>query len=85
MSFHWNHRVVEFVDEYGDKWLSIQEVYYDEDSKPTGYCDPYVGSDTLEGLKEAVARFSEALTHPVIKAEDLEVKYGVQPNEEDEQ
>jgi hypothetical protein len=71
MSFHWNHRVIEFVDEYGDKWFSIQEVHYDENDKPTGYCDAFIGSETLEGLKEAVARMQEAIAHPILKAEDF--------------
>jgi hypothetical protein len=69
---HWNHRVVEFEDGYGDKWFSIQEVFYDENDKPTGYCDPFVGSETLEGLKEVVARMQEAVAQPVLKAEDFE-------------
>jgi hypothetical protein len=68
---HWNHRVVEFEDEYEDKWFSIQEVYYDENDKPTGYCDAFVGSETMEGLKEVVARFSEALAQPILKAKDF--------------
>ena len=71
---HWNHRVVEFEDEYGDKWFSIQEVYYDENDKPTGCCDPFVGSETLEGLKEVVARMQEAVipfAQPVLKAKDF--------------
>jgi len=80
---HWNHRVVEMDNGDGDKWYEVCEVYYNEDSKPIGYCDACIGSETLEGLKGEIARFSEALTHPVIKAEDLEVKYGVQPNEEE--
>ena len=68
---HWNHRVVEFVDEYGDKWFFIQEVHYDDNDKPTGCCDPCVGSETLKGLEEVVARFSEALAQPVLKVKDF--------------
>jgi len=68
---HWNHRVVEFVDEYGDKWFSIQEVHYDDNNKPTGYCDPFVGSETLEGLEEVVARMYEAIAEPILKAKDF--------------
>jgi len=79
---HWNHRVVEFDNEYGDKWFCIKEVYYDENDKPTGYCDPFVGSETMDGLKEEIARFSEALTHPIIKEADLDlVRYGMVPEE----
>jgi len=68
---HWNHRVIEFVDEYGDKWFSIQEVHYDDNDKPTGHCDPFVGSETMDGLEEVVFRFGNALTRPVLKAEDF--------------
>jgi hypothetical protein len=68
---HWNHRVIEFVDEYGDKWFSIQEVHYDDNNEPTGYCDPFVGSETMDGLEETVFRLTDALTRPVLKAEDF--------------
>ena len=68
---HWNHRVIEFVDEYGDKWFSIQEVHYDDNNEPTGHCDPFVGSETLEGLKEVVARMQEAVAQPILKAENF--------------
>jgi len=71
MSFHWNNRVVEYVDEYGDKWFSIQEVHYDEDNKPTGYCDAFVGSETEEGLKAVYERLGEALAQPILKAKDF--------------
>ena len=68
---YWNHRVIEFVDEYEDKWFSIHEVHYDENEKPTGFCEPFVGSETLEGLKEVVARMQEAVAQPVLKAKDF--------------
>jgi hypothetical protein len=68
---YWNHRVIEFVDEYGDKWFSIQEVHYDENDKPTGYCDPFVGSETEEGLKAVYERLGEALAQPILKAKDF--------------
>ena len=82
MSFHWNHRVVKFVDaEYGDEWLSIQEVYYNMDGKPRGCGDPSTMSESLDGLKEVVARMQEALTQPVLTDEDFEST----DNEEDEE
>jgi hypothetical protein len=83
MSFSWNHRVVEFDNGDGEKYYEICEVYYDEQDKPTGYCDAHIGSETLDGLKGEIARLSEALAHPVIKEKDLGVKYGVQLNEEE--
>ena len=67
----WNHRVIEFTDEDGDKWYSIQEVYYDENDKPMGYCDPFVGSDSLGGLNTLIERFKEASEQPVLKAKDF--------------
>ena len=81
---HWNHRVVEFDNGDSDKWYEICEVYYDESNKPIGYCDICAGSETTETLKEVIARLQEALAHPIIKEADLEVRYGVQPNEESE-
>jgi hypothetical protein len=71
VKMHWNHRVVEMDNGDGDKWYQICEVHYDENDKPIGYCDTFVGSETLEGLRGEIARFSEAVAHPILKTEDF--------------
>lgn len=74
----WNHRVVRMPDDGLDgDWLEIQEVYYNDKDEPCGYCDPCIGSETLEGLQIQVQRFAECLTQPILDAKtDFNHKWG---------
>ena len=65
----WNHRVVR-VDEDGT--LLIAEVVYDEDGNPLGYHEPFMCSETVEGLQELITRLSDALEEPVLDATTME-------------
>lgn len=65
----WNHRVVR-VDEDGT--LLIAEVVYDEDGNPLGYHEPFMCSETVEGLQELLTRLSDALEEPVLDATTME-------------
>jgi hypothetical protein len=60
----WNHRVVKMDDEEGT--LLLAEVFYDEDGNPLGYHEPFMSSDTIEGLQELITRLSDALEEPVL-------------------
>jgi len=60
----WNHRVVKMDDEEGT--LLLAEVIYDEDGNPLGYHEPFMSSDTIEGLQELLDRLSAALDEPVL-------------------
>lgn len=68
---HWNYRVVEVDNGNDEKYYEICEVHYDENGKPTGFCEGCVGSETLEGVKRGIARLHEALAQPTLKAEDF--------------
>jgi len=65
----WNHRVVKMDDEEGT--LLLAEVIYDEEGKPLGYHEPFMSSETMEGLQELITRLSEALKEPVLDAKAL--------------
>lgn len=65
----WNHRVVRLNDEDGT--LILAEVFYDENDKPVGYTDPFMCSETMDGLRLLVARLGDALDEPVLNADDL--------------
>lgn len=60
----WNHRVVKMDDEDGT--LLLAEVVYDEDGNPLGYHEPFMCSETIEGLQELLTRLSDALDEPVL-------------------
>jgi len=65
----WNHRVVKMDDEDGT--LLLAEVIYDEDGNPLGYHEPFMSSDTIEGLQELLDRLSLALDEPVLDVATL--------------
>jgi hypothetical protein len=67
----WNHRVVDMTAENeGDPLFAIREVHY-EGGMPTGHGEPFVMSETMEGLAETLDRMKEALKEPVLKPEDF--------------
>ena len=68
----WNHRVVDMTAENdGDPLFAIREVFYNEEDTPTGHGEPFVMSETMEGLAETLDRMKEALKEPVLKPEDF--------------
>lgn len=67
---YWNHRLVDLSkDNEGEPWIVIQEVYYNEEGKPCGYCDPCMGGEDLSEVMQQVKRFSECLNQPILNAE----------------
>jgi hypothetical protein len=71
---YWNHRVVRFVDVIEgetEEFYEIKEVFYDENDKPYAYGGPCLGSETVESLREVVARLHEAFDNPVLDAKDF--------------
>jgi len=66
----WNHRVVKMDDEEGT--LLLAEVVYDEDGNPMAYHEPFMSSDTIEGLQELITRLALALDEPVLDVAAME-------------
>jgi hypothetical protein len=66
----WNHRVVKMDDEEGT--LLLAEVIYDENGNPLGYHEPFMSSDTIEGLQELITRLGDALEEPVLDVATLQ-------------
>lgn len=66
----WNHRVVKMDDEDGT--LLLAEVVYDDDGNPLAYHEPFMCSETIEGLQELLTRLSDALDEPVLDATTME-------------
>jgi hypothetical protein len=68
----WNHRVVDMTAENeGDPLFAVREVFYNEGGTPTGHGEPFVMSETMDGLAETLDRMKEALKEPVLKPEDF--------------
>lgn len=69
-SMFWNHRVVDLSkDNQGEPWLEIQEVYYNSDGQPYGYCNPCLGGENIDEIQIQIQRFTECLAHPILNAE----------------
>ena len=66
MSTHWNHRVVKHQDNHAI-WYQIHEVYYTDD-KPIGITQDAIAplGETLEELKEELARMLKACDTPIL-------------------
>jgi len=63
----WNHRVVLMPDDgTGTQWLEIQEVYYNRKGEPCGYCNSYVGGETMAELEQQIERHAKATALPIL-------------------
>ena len=64
---NWNFRVVNL----GEDGYCIQEVYYDKDGKPAGYCNAHLEGATSEEIEETARLMLLALDKPILKPEDF--------------
>ena len=63
----WNHRVVLMPDDgTGTRWYEVQEVYYNRRGEACGYCNSYVGGETMEELNEQIERHRRAADLPIL-------------------
>jgi hypothetical protein len=63
----WNHRVVLMPDDgTGTQWYEVQEVYYNKQGEPCGYCNSYVGGEDMDELAEQIDRHAKALALPTL-------------------
>lgn len=70
---HWNHRVIEYVDQATEEpWLAIHEVYYDDGGKMSYTEDPVAvcGEDRAE-LLLTLDRMRAAIEKPFLRETDF--------------
>ena len=69
----WNFRVLDLTkdNDWGEKWLEICEVYYNDDQSLMGYSKAIIGEETIEELKETLQRMLDCLNKPVIQKQDF--------------
>lgn len=70
---YWNYRFVrdDAAGEGTEPWISLKEVYYDEHGNARGYCEPCLGSDSIEGCQWLTARWADAAQKPVIDVSEF--------------
>jgi len=68
MSKEWDYRVVRQATEDGDEYLSVQEVYYDDETKePMAHTmDLQVDGDTLAGMRTQIQRMLWCLDKEIV-------------------
>ena len=81
---HWNHRVVKEVLDGGDDWLTIREVFYNDDDTIYAYTESAVdiSGESIGELREYLQWCLKSLDDPILI--DGEVKF-VEPPWEDEE
>ena len=68
MSKEWDYRVVRQTTEDGAEWLSVQEVYYDDETKePMAHTiDLQVDGDTIAGMRTQIQRMLWCLDKEIV-------------------
>jgi hypothetical protein len=70
----WNHRIVkitEIVDGTQEYVFSLQEVYYNDEKKPEGYCEPSIVGDSVEEVKAVIEDMLEAFNRPILDEAEI--------------
>ena len=67
----WDYRVVRQTTEDGDEWLSVQEIYYDDDTPMAQTIDLQVEGDTITGMRTQLELMLKALDQPVLDESDI--------------
>ena len=68
----WNYRIVNVKSENdGDDWYCLQEVYYDDNGKPYGFCNPCMGSETYESMRGVLKMMQEATVLPPLQEDEI--------------
>ena len=63
----WEYRVVRQTSEDGDEWLSIQEVYYDDDKKPMAHSiDLQIEGDNISDIRKQLQAMLWCLDKEVV-------------------
>jgi hypothetical protein len=64
----WNHRVVKETLDDGMEWLTIREVFYNENGEITGYTEDAVNisGETVEDLRWQCQKILECLDKDVL-------------------
>ena len=73
----WNYRVVKQTyetEQESEQEFVIQEVYYDQDGKPSGYCSAYLSGESIESLEWMIDKLRKALLEPVLNDDDFDDK-----------
>jgi len=71
----WDYRVVRQTTEDGDEWLSVQEVYYDDETgEPMAHTmDLQIEGDTISGIRTQLQRMLWCLDKEIVDEIESEV------------
>ena len=83
----WNFRLIDLSDENngGDPWIELCEAHYNDKGVPVGYTEPYMGSETIEGIRQLVAWYALALDKPILKKADFVGSFNYVDKDDDDE
>lgn len=63
----WNHRIVSTIDEMGNEFFELAEVFYDSEGEAYAYGKATISADDIEGIYAQLEWFNAADTKPILK------------------
>jgi hypothetical protein len=63
----WNHRIVVTIDELGNEFFELAEVFYDSYGKPYAYGQATISADNIKDINKQLYWFMEAGGKDVLK------------------
>ena len=63
----WNHRIVSAIDEMGNEFFEIAEVFYDNFGEPYAYGQASISADDMGDIYKQLAWFKEAGDKDILK------------------
>jgi hypothetical protein len=70
----WNYRVMKFIDDDGELYHQIHEVYYDKEGHPNGYTEnavSVISNEGIDGLSSVIEKMAKALKKTVLEESDF--------------
>ena len=71
MIMSWNYRIME-LEEDGEKFYEIKEVYYNRDGTLMGYCNASVSGESFKDVIDTLTVMKEDAAKGVLKPSDFE-------------
>jgi hypothetical protein len=63
----WNNRIVSTIDEMGNEYFEIAEVFYDSNGDAYAYGQATIGADDIEGIYAQLEWFNAADKKSILK------------------
>lgn len=63
----WNHRIVVTIDELGNEFFELAEVFYDNFGEPYAYGQATISAEDIDGIYKQLTWFTETKNKDILK------------------